>query len=451
MKERYWNTLVSSLRHRRCILVIGPEVPADISSSSGGEGATASVTYADALKDHLTQELAEDNRRVTATSFAGVAQEYEDAEGFGSSSLRSQAASFYASAPLRPSAIHDALALLPFPLIISTCHDRLMAQALKLASRPPVVYRYNLRGDRRDNPEFAIPGVESTPVIYHLFGSFEEPQSLILSENDLLDFLIAVVAEQPPMPNSLRRALQRQGLNILFVGFGIRHWYLRVLLKVLIRSLSLGRSGSAVALEPLLQATPEFDRQQTILFYQRGTRIEVCDDAIPSFIAELTDRLAAEGGVVDEAPPLCARPRVFVSYASEDGTLAARIFETLQRSGFEPWLDKDALRGGQDWNLMVEDQLRETDYVLVLQTSALAHKRKGYVNKEIALARDQALNYRGSFLIPLDVGELAPEQRIEELRGYQHLSLRPERFDSDMEVLISTLRRDYQRRQRDLT
>ncbi len=448
MKERHWTNLVSSLRHGQCILVLGPEVPAD-SSPDGAPSTNASPrTYADALLARLIAELRDDNRTVTATSLAGVAQQYEDAEGFGPSSLRSLAAKFYASAPLTPSNVHRVLAGAPFPLIISTCHDRLLADALQQAQKAPISYRYNLRGDRGDNPGFVVPGAASTPLVYHLFGTFEDPQSLVISENDLLDFLIAVISERPPLPDSLRRALQRPGVSLLFVGFGIRHWYLRVLLKALVRSLMQGRSGNAVALEPLLHGMPEFDREQTVLFYQRGTRVEVCDDDIVSFMTELQARLAAEGGVMAQPQAIGARPRVFVSYASEDRALAARLFASLQATGFEPWLDQDALRGGDDWNLMIESSLREADYVLVLQTAALVRKRVGYVNKEIAIARDQAQRFRGAYLIPLAADEEAPEQRLEELSDRQQMPLRERQFDTDVAALVSTMRRDFQRRQR---
>src|SRR5262249_48213957 len=161
---------------------------------------------------------------------------------------------------LEPSEIHHALAQLPFPLIISTCHDRLMTRALEHAGKAPFVYRYNFKGDRRGNPDFLVPGSERTPVVYHLFGSCDDPNSLVLSENDLLEFLIAVIAETSPIPNCLLRVLRsKEGVDFLFVGFGIRHWYLRVLLKVLVKNLSPQSKGSAVALEPLLRMTPEFD------------------------------------------------------------------------------------------------------------------------------------------------------------------------------------------------
>jgi hypothetical protein len=445
VKERHWTNLVTNLRYGQCVLVLGQETAAD---GVPAIDTALPLTYTDALRYRLTQELEEDGRRVSATSLAGVAQQYEDADGFGAGMLRSEAAKFYAANRLEPSPLHHAIAALPLPLILTTCHDGVLTKAMQQAGKSPVVYRYNLRGDRRDNLEFTISGGASAPVIYHLFGDFQEPQSLVLSENDLLDFLIAVVSERPPLPNSLRRALQRGGQSFLFVGFGIQNWYLRVLLKALVRALELGRTESSIAIEPFLQGWPDFDRQQTILFYQRGIRVEIYEDEIDGFFSELRRRLEAEGGIATRPVLTGPRPRVFISYASEDHGLAARLFESLQKAGCEPWLDKDALRGGEDWNLMIEDQLREADYVLVLQTRALAAKRVGYVNKEIAVAREQAQRYRGSFLLPLVCGELSPDQKIEELGAYQQLPLREDIYMDDVAVVISTLMRDYQRRQR---
>ena len=447
MKDRHWTNLVSTLRFGQCILVLGPEVPAG-ATPGGPSDQGDPATYTDALKARLAQELRDDNREVTATSLSGIAQHYEDADGFGAGTLRTQTASFYASAPFEPSAVHHALAALPFPLILTTSHDRLLNDALVAAGKQPVLYRYHLRGDRSDNPEFVASGSSATPILYYLFGTPDEPQSLVVSENDLLDFLIAVVAERPPLPNSLSRALQRQGVSLLFVGFGIRHWYLRVLLKALIRSVLFGRSGDAIALEPLLQAVPDFDRQQTVLFYRRGTRVEVHDGDVLAFLAELRQRVEAGGGVAQAAVNIGARPRVFVSYASEDRALAARLFAALQQQGFAPWFDRDALRGGERWDEVIEGQLHDAEYVLVLETAALAGKRVGYVNKEIAAAREQAKSYRGSFLIPLLGDDLAPEDQLDELNTYQRLRLRAAHFDDDVAALVSVMRRDYQRRQR---
>ena len=41
--------------------------------------------------------------------------------------------------------------------------------------------------------------------------------------------------------------------------------------------------------------------------------------------------------------------RVFIAYAEEDLATAIRLFQKLEDSGFEPWLDKKRLLPGQNW------------------------------------------------------------------------------------------------------
>src|SRR5262249_22613117 len=150
---------------------------------------------------------------------------------------------------------------------------------------------------------FMLSGSHDAPVVYHLFGDVDEPASLILSENDLLDFLVAIVSERPPLPNSLRYALKRTGQSFLFVGFGIKQWYLRVLMQLLVRALELPRPASTIATEPL-SVLSDLDRQQTLLFYQRGTRIEIEDTDVVRFLEELAKRLKVGGDLVTHSTPV---------------------------------------------------------------------------------------------------------------------------------------------------
>ncbi len=444
MKERHWNSLVTSVQHGQSILVLGPEIPAGTVDAPADP---AGRSFAEALTQVLAAELEEDNRRVTGTTLSAVAQQYEDAEGFGSNALRALAEKFYKSPHIMPSRIHAALAALPFSLILTTCHDDLLAHAFKEAGKAPIVARYHLRGDKHDNPEFMVPGSPQAPLVYHLFGTAQDPGSLVLSENDLLDFLIAIASSRPPLPDNLVRALKRVGQSFLFVGFGVTHWYLRVLLKVLVRALELQRTGSAIATEPL-RGLSEVDREQTILFYERGTRIELEDMEIGAFLTELAERLAVAGGFAEESALTGLRPRVFISYASEDAELADMTFDALQKADFEPWLDTEALSGGELWDYRIGEELDATDFTLVLYSPALCSKTDSYVNKEIALARERARRVRGPFLIPLRTAEISTEDRIAELSEYQNMLLRPTHFDEDMAKVISCMRRDLQRRLR---
>jgi hypothetical protein len=440
MLERHWSTLVTGVRHGDCILVLGPEIPVGTVGASVGAPASS---FAEALTGALSAELGEGD---SGTTFAAVAQQCEDAKGFGASTLRALAAKFYTMSGFVPSEVHAALAELPFSLILTTCQDDLMAQALQTAGKKPIVRRYNHRGNKRDNPEFPLQSSPQEPLVYHLFGSAPEPNSLVLSENDLLDFLIAVVSDRPPLPSSLRGTL-KQGQHFLFIGFGITQWYLRVLLKVLMRSLEFDRNGSNIATEPLLGLS-EVDREQTILFYQRGTRIELEDAATGAFLTELKERIAAEGGVALQSASTRRRPRVFLSYAREDGELANKTASALRRADFEAFLDTDTLSGGEYWNKRIPEEIKAADFTLVLYSPALCRKTDSYVNKEIRLASDRGDYIRGPFLIPLRTADIPDTDRIAELSEFQDMPLRSTHFDEDMAQVTKTMVRELQLRQR---
>ena len=139
MKERHWTNLVTGLRYGHCVLVLGPEVPANLASAPNPSPAAQDISYAEALTRQLTSELECDNHRVTGNTLAAVAQQYEDAEGFGPNTMRALAAQFYSSAPNSLSDVHRLLDSLPFSLILTTCHDDLLTRALQEASKKPVV------------------------------------------------------------------------------------------------------------------------------------------------------------------------------------------------------------------------------------------------------------------------------------------------------------------------
>jgi hypothetical protein len=146
VKERHWNSLVTSLRHGQSVLVLGPELAVDVAAEGQ---ATKSTSVIEALTRELASELEDDNRRVTGTTLSAVAQQYEDADGFGPNALKASAERFYKLRCYSVSDVHKLLAALPFSLVLTTCHDMLLTRALVDAGKKPIVQRYHLRGDKR--------------------------------------------------------------------------------------------------------------------------------------------------------------------------------------------------------------------------------------------------------------------------------------------------------------
>ncbi len=427
MKEKDWGTLLWSLQRRNCILLLGPELTA--------EGLPGSTT----LTGELARQLASDIEPplLATTDLPRVAQQYLAQNG--RNDLEREVVRFYAAHEDDSSEIHEALAAVPFYFAITSCHDSLLRRAMERAGKAPFAERYNFQGDKEDN----VPmGTVDRPLIYHLYGSIQEPESLVLTENDLLDFLVAVVSKNPSLPDNVRSALQKKGKNFLFLGFGIRHWYLRILLHLLKFNQSDSRSFALEA----FQAQNFPDLEQTVLFYKTGFKIEVFDTEIETFVQELRERYQAMSPSL-EAPPSgrgLRQARVFLSYASEDQATARRLCQELREGGLDPWMDKTGLGPGVEWDGMIEEKLEEADYVCVLQSRALADKRFSYVNKEIKLALErQRYAQKGVlYLIPLQIDD---GPRLDILKELETLSLRD---DDAVRSLVTTIKRDFQRRGR---
>ena len=221
-------------------------------------------------------------------------------------------------------------------------------------------------------------------------------------------------------------------------------------MKALIRFLSGGPSKKvdvAMALDPQLQTVPDPERTQTILFYQRGNRVEVSDESISGFVLELQRRIKEAGGVTAKASAV-RRPKVFVSYAKENDVLAETVFGALKEAGLDPWLDAERLRGGEDWDERIKEELRGVDYVLVLVTPELVRKTDGYVNTEIRLALKRGTRYRDRFVIPLMSDRLGADERISVLGDLHEMPFREEHLGTDLAPLAKELRRDVQLRNR---
>jgi len=83
---------------------------------------------------------------------------------------------------------------------------------------------------------------------------------------------------------------------------------------------------------------------------------------------------------------------VFLSHASEDKPLVLRLCKRLRKDGFDPWLDVERLKPGQNWKLEIEKAMNHSHAVLLCfsQKSLL---KVGYIQQEYKKALDLQ-NYR---------------------------------------------------------
>jgi hypothetical protein len=129
-----------------------------------------------------------------------------------------------------PSPMLRALARLDFPLVITTNYDQLFEQALRAVGKTPRVSIYKPRPTQTD--ELFDPTPES-PIIYKLHGDIRVRESLVVTDEDYIQFVLRMSdkGRYDPVPLSLKEPLTTW--STLFVGYSLVDYNLRLLLRTL--------------------------------------------------------------------------------------------------------------------------------------------------------------------------------------------------------------------------
>lgn len=136
------------------------------------------------------------------------------------------------------------LASLPFPVYITTNADSLLVSALKAHNKEPreAIFPWNpiLPLRMQDFPELRdllvldpnfIPSAKK-PLVYYLFGRIDYPETLVLTEDDYLDYLMRIRIPDSGLPNKIKAKVNWESL--LFLGFSHDDWSFRVMLRSLL-------------------------------------------------------------------------------------------------------------------------------------------------------------------------------------------------------------------------
>jgi hypothetical protein len=146
---------------------------------------------------------------------------------------------------------HRVLAGLPLPIYVTTNPDNLLRDALleadkqprvelfRWSSDPDIVWPPSLSDKESEAYDPAYQPSQEEPLVYHLFGNLDYPDTLVLTEDQYFDFLkragdaVKVREGSTLDPNNFRTdvlaALAKSAL--LFVGFQMDDWDFRMLFR----------------------------------------------------------------------------------------------------------------------------------------------------------------------------------------------------------------------------
>lgn len=127
---------------------------------------------------------------------------------------------------VQPGEVHQILAGWPVKVVFTTNYDNLMERAFVMKGKDPSKVIYNRFGDQEQiNSDPAI----HTPLVYKLHGSLENIDTMVITEDNYIDFLISLIEGNPKIPDTISRCFLAN--SILFIGYGLKDWNIRVLLR----------------------------------------------------------------------------------------------------------------------------------------------------------------------------------------------------------------------------
>lgn len=154
----------------------------------------------------------------------------------------------------------DVLAAFPVKVYVTTSPHLFLERALHRAGKTEYscqaydrTYFSSIPKDYRAKPGFQP--TENTPLVYHLFGIDKSHASLVLSEDDHLEFLTAISKDfsvKTITPNAVQNAITQNYL--LLLGYDVDSWELRAVLKGLVGQIKKRppQPGVAIQIDPQL-------------------------------------------------------------------------------------------------------------------------------------------------------------------------------------------------------
>jgi len=134
--------------------------------------------------------------------------------------------------------------------------------------------------------------------------------------------------------------------------------------------------------------------------------------------------------------------RVFLSYARADEQKVARVYQQLVELGFQPWMDRKGIVGGDEWDRTIGKALRECDFfVACLSENSLT--KQGFVKREMKMALDIWKDKPADeiYVIPARLEECEVPERLEDFQWVDLFA------DDGIEQLVTALREGKKRKE----
>jgi SIR2-like domain len=298
LAESDWEVLMSRIKNSKCtpILGAGTSFPTIPLASELAKWMAEANKYP-FLPPEVNDEDGNEKKQPKPLDLAEVAQyiavKYNDGI-FPKEQIQKRFAETPPPDFTQPNEPHGILAALNQSVYITTNYDNFMFEALRRQGKQPqravCLWNKQIEGKWsifKQNPEYTP--TPDTPVVFHLHGHIEAPESMVLTEDDYLDFLVAVSQDRGLLPEPIVGALAKHSL--LVIGYGLKDWNFRVLLRGIMATVQQSQQRLNVTVQ-FPPDEPAKERMEYLTkYYDRFYKLTVCWDTASEFARRLGSKI----------------------------------------------------------------------------------------------------------------------------------------------------------------
>lgn len=377
LSPQQWNDLCDAIRKNECVLLLGPNA------------ATYEGKY---LQDHLAQKFAD----ILQQEYKFKAKQcnrplFELVKLFGevcpksrfSTKIKNLISEFYEQLASKQISTYNLIANLPFRYIINTNADDVLEKALKAQKIPVNSHFYhfsnpphNAEVNKAVDSSFEDQG--NWCLLYNLIGHYSEPSSLVLTEEDRLEFIEKILQnDKESIPNNIAFHLVTRGevkmpKTYLFIGFDFNEWYLRLIIHLL-------RDKKAQTLPPTFTLQdPKSLRPDALFFYDKSFEMVFVNHSPDTFLQELGKQLG-----IAPLPKVTEPLKLFLLYAMEDEPLRKELethLKVIERTGLVDLWHEGKMLAGDNMDETIAKNLETAHIIIPLITANFIASDKLYQN-----------------------------------------------------------------------
>lgn len=241
-----WKAICAQVNKGEFIPIVGPELGETVFGGTSELASSLAEAHAFPLATHERTDLAKVTQYISTNQNRKYAREAVENGFLRQLSSRLEAGKGEAKKTLGellqvaceksladPENPYTNLAKLPASIYLNASYEPLLFRSLKASGRTPEALMCSWRGEgvpQQPQPKTVTPTAEA-PWVYHVFGLYGRPDTMVLTEDDFFDYLIATSRLDLLMPKLVGRLMQ---CSLLFLGFRLDDWRFRVLFRMIV-------------------------------------------------------------------------------------------------------------------------------------------------------------------------------------------------------------------------